>query len=180
MEESILKTLISQGKSTHQIATELECSQTNVRYWLRKYGLNTNFISESKFCVVCNAALQDKQIKFCSKQCSGIKHSSNPNNYLAQQDRAFERKKLLVDQKGGKCEVCGENSIWRCARCNKMLCTVAKRKWNGAKCLFLYHSPEFFGLARSDCTSQASWTAPTPQMMEKNERMIKRWMKDRD
>jgi len=81
---------------------------------------------------------------------------------------------------GGKCEVCGENSIWRCARCNKMLCTVAKRKWNGAKCLFLYHSPEFFGLARSDCTSQASWTAPTPQMMEKNERMIKRWMKDRD
>ena len=81
---------------------------------------------------------------------------------------------------GGKCEVCGENSIWRCARCNKMLYTVAKRKWNGAKCLFLYHSPEFFGLARSDCTSQASWTAPTPLMMEKNERMIKRWMKDRD
>ena len=109
MEESTLKMLISQGKSTHQIATELECSQTNVRYWLRKYGLNTNFISESKFCVVCNAALQDKQIKFCSKQCSGIKHSSNPNNYLAQQDRAFERKKLLVDQKGGKREVCGYN-----------------------------------------------------------------------
>ena len=25
-----------------------------------------------------------------------------------------------------------------------------KRKWNGAKCAVLFHSEEFFGLARSD------------------------------
>ena len=41
MEIDTLKTLISQGKSTYQISKELKCSQTNVRYWLRKYGLNT-------------------------------------------------------------------------------------------------------------------------------------------
>lgn len=107
MEIDTLKTLISQGKSTHQMATELNCSQTNIRYWLRKHGLNTNYISESKFCIVCNAALKGKQWEFCSKKCKGIKHSDNPNNYIKQQERSWARKEFFVNLKGGKCERCG-------------------------------------------------------------------------
>ena len=86
----------------------------------------------------------------------------------------FESVRRLTNSEA--CEVCGEKTIWKCSRCYKSLCTVEKRKWNGAKCLFLYHSPEFYGLARSDCKSVETWNAPTPQVMEKNGRMIKRWM----
>lgn len=107
MEIDTLQTLIGQGKSTNEIANILNCSQTNIRYWLRKFGLNTIYISKNKTCKVCNAALQGRQWDYCSKQCKGIKYSSNPNNYIIQQERAHERKKFLVDQKGGKCERCG-------------------------------------------------------------------------
>lgn len=110
MEIDTLQILIGQGKSTYQIASEMKCSQTNIRYWLRKYGLNTKFISESKFCKICNAALEGKQRDYCSKRCKGIEYTTNPNNYKNQQMRAYERKKFLVDQKGGKCERCGYNT----------------------------------------------------------------------
>jgi hypothetical protein len=107
MTKETLQPLIDQGKSTYDIAKELKCSQTNIRYWLRKYGLNTTFVSNSKFCAKCNAALTGKKTKYCSKKCSGVAHSTNPNNYLMQQERAFKRKKKLIDVKGGKCEMCG-------------------------------------------------------------------------
>ena len=74
------------------------------------------------------------------------------------------------------CEVCGKKTIWRCNLCNKSICTIEKRKWNGVKCMFTYHNPEFFGLARSECHEPKEWEAPTPQVKEKNGRMIKRWM----
>lgn len=41
MDKNQLTALVAQGLSTHQIASELECSQTNVRHWLRKFGLKT-------------------------------------------------------------------------------------------------------------------------------------------
>lgn len=109
MEIDTLKTLIGQGKSTHQIAQHLNCSQTNIRYWLRKYGLNTNYIKETKFCSKCKCAMKHSKSEFCSKECAGEKYTSNPNNYIAQKARSFERKKFLIEQKGGKCENCGYN-----------------------------------------------------------------------
>ena len=83
------------------------------------------------------------------------------------------------------CEVCGRKCVWQCNKCNKFICTVNKRtvekkKWNGVNCLFTYHNPEFFGLARSDCQDPTAWVPPTPQIMEKNGRMIRRWMNNDD
>ena len=83
------------------------------------------------------------------------------------------------------CEVCGRKCVWQCNKCNKFICTVNKRtvekkKWNGVNCLFTYHNPEFFGLARSDCQDPTAWVPPTPQIMEKNARMIRRWMNNDD
>ena len=74
------------------------------------------------------------------------------------------------------CEACGKKTIWRCDRCNKFICVYNQRKWNGIECMFKYHNPEFFGLARSDCRDPTAWVPPTPQIMDKNGRMIKRWM----
>jgi transposase len=42
MDKKVLEKLISQGKSTHQIASEVDKGQTTVRYWLNKYDLKTS------------------------------------------------------------------------------------------------------------------------------------------
>ena len=102
-----LKTLIGQGKSTTQLAILLNCSQTNIRYWMRKYGLNTLYNSKDKMCKSCGAALEGRQWDYCSKKCKGLDYSKNPNNYKNQQNRALDRKIFLAEQKGGKCERCG-------------------------------------------------------------------------
>jgi hypothetical protein len=77
------------------------------------------------------------------------------------------------------CEVCGKLSIWKCTQCGKHMCTKNDRKWDGMKCLMIYHSHEFFGLSRSDHKkvhkqTLHSWRAPTDDAMEKNARVIRR------
>jgi hypothetical protein len=41
MDRAVLAGLVAQGMSQRQIAVEMNCSQVNVRYWLRKHGLRT-------------------------------------------------------------------------------------------------------------------------------------------
>ncbi len=108
MDRNKLEKLISENLSTHGIAKRMNQSQTNVRYWLKKHGLNTNYVANcNSVCSTCGAALKGKQTKFCSKQCKDDTYTSNPNNYLAQQARAKSRKLQLINYKGGECEVCG-------------------------------------------------------------------------
>jgi len=47
MDKKILEKLVNEGKSTWQIATECNRSQTNIRRWLKKYGLVTK--NKSRF-----------------------------------------------------------------------------------------------------------------------------------
>ncbi len=107
MDQNTLETLISEGLSTTEIGTRLNYSPTNVRYWLRKYNLNTKYIASQDSVCACGAALKGKQTKFCSKACKGEEYSDNPNNYIVQQNRARSRKAQLVKIKGGCCESCG-------------------------------------------------------------------------
>jgi hypothetical protein len=49
-----------------------------------------------------------------------------------------------------------------------------KRKWNGARCALLFHSEEFFGLARSDYQTVhgkevSAWKPPSQPTIERNE-----------
>jgi len=80
-----------------------------------------------------------------------------------------------------KCEVCGEKTVWKCNLCDKFMCTTRKRNWNGSKCIFNYHSPDFFGLLRSDHVDLfgqdvRTWKAPNEAAVEKNARKIRRWI----
>ena len=108
MNKNTLETLIKDGKSTYEIAEKLDCSQTNVRYWLRKHKLTTNK-PNSKKCTVCNSKLQGNQRKFCSNSCKQKGHYNNRNSYDIQTQRALERKQHLIDLRGGGCERCGYN-----------------------------------------------------------------------
>lgn len=109
MDKQIIEDLINKKLSTTQIAKELNISQTNVRYWIRKYSMNTFFTSHNKFCKKCNSALKGKQLMYCSKRCKLEEYTDNPNNYACQQERAKHRKEYLINLKGGKCEGCGYN-----------------------------------------------------------------------
>jgi hypothetical protein len=58
------------------------------------------------------------------------------------------------------------------------MCTTDKRKWNGARCALLFHSEEFFGLARSDYETVhgkevSAWKPASQQTIERNSRRIK-------
>lgn len=102
MNESILKSLRSQGFSTYEIAEKLNCSQTNVRYWLKKINFNLE-----KKCLTCNKILNGKKTSFCSLQCKNKNSNKKNNSYAQQKERGIKRKIDLVKMKGGCCEICG-------------------------------------------------------------------------
>ena len=89
MERTKLELYITQGLSTYDIAEAENCSQTNARHWLRKFGLNT----------------QPKYDQFRLK--NPLRKSTNANNYEKQKKRADMRKREVIRLKGGKCSICG-------------------------------------------------------------------------
>ena len=115
-----LKQLVTENKSTHQIAKELEMSPTNVRRWLKILGLKTH--SEWKMHRMNHA----EEIKTGFKTCSNCKikkklsefyiyKSGRPHSWCYQcSDESStrlirERKERCIEYKGGKCIVCGYN-----------------------------------------------------------------------
>jgi predicted RNA-binding Zn-ribbon protein involved in translation (DUF1610 family) len=94
--------------------------------------------------------------------------------YSVTQDKGNNRK---------PCEVCGENTIWRCELCLKPMCTKDKKKWNGAKCIFQYHNHAFFGLSRSNHNllhgrDLRTWVPPSDYVVSRNARKILKWKKE--
>lgn len=107
-----LKELVDQGLSTHGIAKKIGCGQTNVRYWLRKHGLNTKVqeldssdLPNGNLCCVCHSTLYHRKIKYCSAECR--KSQANGNTVDRQRSVARQRKVDLINLAGGKCEKCG-------------------------------------------------------------------------
>jgi hypothetical protein len=103
MNESILKELISQGFSSYEIAKQMNCGQTNVRYWLKKFNLTT----KSLVCKTCGKILEGKRVIFCSMRCKHLEPKNKQNVYIRQQERGKQRKLSLIKLKGGCCELCG-------------------------------------------------------------------------
>ena len=64
-----LKSLVEMNYSTHTISKELCTSQTNVRYWLKKYNLKTNITKTKKECKHCFQELTNSSSIYCSSQC---------------------------------------------------------------------------------------------------------------
>lgn len=58
------------------------------------------------YCITCSKELQGRQSKFCSSKCKNSFGNNKHQNYISQQERGISRKKLLVESKGGKCEIC--------------------------------------------------------------------------
>ena len=112
MNYSELKNYIDEGLTTYQIAEATNKGQTTVRYWLKKYELKTKMATAAENggkCNTCGKELTGLQRKFCSTKCKYKNANSIHQTYAAQQKRGLERKKKLIEAKGGECEVCGYN-----------------------------------------------------------------------
>ena len=103
-----LELLLEKGLTTRQMAKELVCSQTNVRYWLKKHGLKTKLGPRGKFpkdlirprkCV-CGETDPSKFYGNKRNTC-GKCH----NKYTLQKGK--EKRKFALEYLGGKCTACG-------------------------------------------------------------------------
>jgi len=122
MEKEKFSPLIEQYLSTREIAKELKISQSNVRYWLKQYGLKTRKPKkEERYCLQCNAKLVDKEKKYCSNKCQSLynyhsfikkwlagetiqcsKHEGEPSGHI---------RRYLFEVNHSKCSQCGWSKV---------------------------------------------------------------------
>ena len=100
-----LNRLVHLHRSTSEIAAETGYSQTNVRYWLKKYGLKTDprrrpRVNPTHPCI-------------CSKCCKKYTYQRKNGSSLTlcgtcvTQNYRTQVKKRAIEYKGGKCSRCG-------------------------------------------------------------------------
>ena len=112
MNYDILNELVQKEKSTRDIAKELNTSQTNIRYWLKKYNLKTDCkwkINRTETHRVCWNCKENKLLsEFYSRHRKyGDVHSSCKlcSNKKRSNDYKLFKKKC-IDYKDGKCISC--------------------------------------------------------------------------
>ena len=106
MNKTNIQQLLDTNKSLKLIAEELNTSQTNLRYWIKKYELVRNKYTH---CVFCNTK---SSTKFCSSKCKGNfyyyqnKEERNLQSKINSKDKRKSFKILAIEYGGGKCKHC--------------------------------------------------------------------------
>lgn len=102
-----LQQLVSEGLTQREIALQMNSSQSNVKYWLAKFGLKTKAslkcILVCKICGETNPDLfyvhKNGYARYRCKKCD--------NKETIKRFRSY--KKAAVEYKGGACVKCGYN-----------------------------------------------------------------------
>ena len=107
-----IEILINLGFSQREIAVELDSSQSNVKYWLKKFGLKTNNLLRNKtsysekFCPKCKTVKPlDEFYDRSNRESKGGYCKKCSNKY--HQKRVCEVKIKMIHHKGGQCVDCG-------------------------------------------------------------------------
>jgi len=109
MDKKQLEVLVAQDNTIRQIASEVGCSMTNVRYWLRKFSLKTRrgphgtlfrLPPQARLCGKCGET--DTKKFYGHKRSICGKCQNQYNTERGREKKAYMRKTL-----GGKCIVCG-------------------------------------------------------------------------
>jgi ferredoxin len=113
-----IQELRSEGHSLTQIVERVGYSLTHIKNLIREFGAPKGNGKPDKCmnCEVCNIPLKGNSTKFCSKKCkldSFLKDKGLRSNYHYQKTKGIERKKMLIEMKGGGCEQCGYNKSLR-------------------------------------------------------------------
>ncbi len=112
MEKEILNELINKGFSTNGLAKELNCSQTNIRYWLRKYKLKTKraenlWEGDNKICIDCKISKPSSEYYRNKGHFKGIHSHCKTCTNKKMTLRWVHRKIQYINLMGGACEKCG-------------------------------------------------------------------------
>ncbi len=113
MEYKDLKECVESGLSTYKIAKKFNKGQSTIRYWLKKYNLETKSIifyknKTERICPKCNTTkpFEEFYVKRNLKGASGYcKICTNKNTV----ERQKKFKIQCVEYKGGKCVCCMYN-----------------------------------------------------------------------
>ena len=97
--EESLKSLVERGFTQGQIARELQCSRSNVRYWLRKLKLTTTSdymcsVQSNPMCQICGKDTTHQKFKTMCMSCRT-------------KVRRHRAKLAAIEYLGGKCKHCG-------------------------------------------------------------------------
>jgi hypothetical protein len=115
MEQEILKSLVAKGLTTREISEHQKCSQTTVRYWLKKFGLRVRRGPKGKIpkdlilprkCA-CGETDPTKFYGHKKSICGKCQNQYNIEQRKKVRDKALE-------YYGGKCKRCGFNK-YSCA-----------------------------------------------------------------
>ncbi len=104
MDKETLVALRGKKMSLRAIASELECSYTTIRYWMRVYGLDTSRhdrrANKKRVCRECGEQRIENFYKQHSRICK--KCFNKRRTYYIQRNRSEVNRTL-----GGKCSICG-------------------------------------------------------------------------
>lgn len=112
MDKSILEKHVQEGLSQRAMASLLGKSQTCVKYWLKKHGLCTKYIGESKdICKHCGETDKEKFVNKGSGRKSRSCCKSCHSKYTI--DRFRKYRIQAIEYKGGKCIRCDyDKCVW--------------------------------------------------------------------
>jgi hypothetical protein len=111
MDKTTLKDLIAKGLTQREIADSVGYSHTNVRYWLKKYGLCTGKrICQTQKWKGCKCGEKDPSM-FYSRggRTQGLQPVCKKCANKAQVERFRQYKMSAVEYKSGACQMCGYN-----------------------------------------------------------------------
>ncbi len=102
MEKAALEKLVERGLSTRAIALSLETSQTNARYWMRKYALRT----QPKLSAIVRKCCQCGEVD--PAKFYGYKRAICGSCHNAYTTKTGQEKRLkAIEYSGGRCQLCG-------------------------------------------------------------------------
>ena len=115
MKKNILVELISNNHSHRTMASELNCSQSTIRYWLNKYNLKTNNEKHNKNTKPikgfyhCNRCESNKPASdfYFRKNRNTVTSYCKLCNSEYHKNRLINIKRKMVKYKGDKCDECG-------------------------------------------------------------------------
>lgn len=115
MDLNELKFLRESGASIKEISEKTKFSTSHIKQLLKKHKFEkiNKKIHSPLFCKECNILLIGEQQLFCSLSCKN-KHNAKASNLVElTKIRGHERKKELLVNFGGKCQLCGYD---KCSR----------------------------------------------------------------
>jgi transposase len=109
-DKALLEALAAEGLSTAEIGRRLERSKTTVRHWLKEYGIRTVWASRK---TASEAGIRSLEL-VCDRHGATMFFRRPDGGYRCLRCRAEAvskrrraMKRILVEEAGGRCSVCG-------------------------------------------------------------------------